>query len=126
MAAITPAQRPGWLVPDAAALCDALEAAGIRVAYDLRAVSPPIVLALPVEMRPATGCVAEIDIQFSAVAPGPGHGDAVGWLWGSVAPVLAAHCPLIEAVMFEQYPGLQAEVTGTAAIAHPQPVEVTP
>jgi hypothetical protein len=122
--AIAPAERPGWLPPEARQLCDQLEAAGIRVAYDLRAVSPPVVLVLPVEMRPATACLAEVDVQVSAVAPGPGHGDAVRWLWSDVAPILAGHLPTIEAVMFESYPGLQGELTGTATITT-TPLEAT-
>lgn len=107
--------RPAWLPAQAHRAADALEAAGVPVAYDLRSVSPPVVLMLPVAIRAETGCIAEVDVQVDAVAPGPNHGDAVGWLWGKVAPVLAPHCDL-EAVMFEQYPGLEGEITGTVEL----------
>jgi hypothetical protein len=123
MTVIEPAERPAWLPAAAAKACDALEAAGIRVAFDVRSVSPPIVLALPITRTPQTECLDAVAVQFVGLPSGGKNADAIGWLWNEVAPVLCQHCDVEATVYDGGFIGIEGEIEGTVPAAYPQPTQ---
>ena len=97
-------------------LWQSLEADGLRVTNDIRRISPPIVILIPVEARLMTGCVYEIDYDVTAVAPGPEHADALSWLWGTAAKSILKHAPSVQFIPFNDFPAIVGEVTVTVEV----------
>ena len=94
----------------------ALELDGLTVTNDIRRLSPPIVIVVPISATVAGGCITEVVYSLNAVAPGPEHADALKWLWTSAAPALLKHCPEVEFVPYNEYPALLGEFTGTVEV----------
>jgi len=103
--------RPEW------PLWKALTGAGLRVTNDLRRISPPVVLLLPVTVTPAGACTLEVEVEATAIAPGPEHADAQQWLWDQAAPALIAYgAATVESRVWQDYPAAAGIVTVTVAV----------
>lgn len=63
--------------------------AGVRCTSDPRNVAPPCVLVELDSVEPMTACTGRARLTLRAIAPGPGSGDALGWLWGPAFQALA-------------------------------------
>ena len=67
-----------------------ITAEGVTATTDPRNLHPPAVLVVPETVEPRTSCVYRATFRVIAVAPGPGHGDALAWLDGALGAVWAA------------------------------------
>lgn len=72
------------------AIAGKIAAEGVAATTDPRNLHPPAVLVVPETVEPRTSCITRATFRVIAVAPGPGHGDALAWLDTALTAVWAA------------------------------------